>query len=129
MYINFKNYNYKSLESNKNIFLGISYNVILCINNINNLLDKDSILLELDNLQCPILDCTNNWDKNKNKIIYDNGNCIDNCQKDKIYKYEYEYTCYKECPFGTHSTKENKYLCKKDIDKCLNKKPFININV
>ena len=125
-YINFKNYNDKSLTNIQNMFLETPDNLIICINNIKDKLNKEMILSELYKLKCPSLDCSDNWEKNKKKIIYSNGNCIDNC-KNESYKYEYDFYCYEECPIGTHTTKNNKYLCEKNIDKCLKKTLYINI--
>ena len=36
-----------------------------------------------------------------NKLIKEKNRCIDNCEKDNIYKYEFNNTCYEQCPNGT----------------------------
>ena len=33
-----------------------------------------------------------------NKLILSKGRCIDECNKDNIYKYEYKNECYIQCP-------------------------------
>ena len=43
-----------------------------------------------------------------NKLIQEKNKCIDNCEKDDIYKYEFDNKCYKKCPEGTIY---NNYLC------------------
>ena len=46
------------------------------------------------------------------KLISELAKCVNNCSEDKIYKYEYENKCYKECPTGTISSTENEFICK-----------------
>ena len=43
--------------------------------------------------------CTENKNcpENKNKLIFENRQCIDDCSKDKIFKYEYNNSCFKSC--------------------------------
>ena len=45
-----------------------------------------------------------------NKLIVEKKKCIDNCQKDDVYKYEYNYYCYDKCPDGT-LVLQNNYTC------------------
>ena len=49
--------------------------------------------------------CTisNNCSGQYNKLISDKNRCIDNCNKDELYKMEYNNQCYKKCPIGTHN--------------------------
>ena len=124
-YLNIYNFNDNSLVSWNNIFYSIQKNFIICINDINNELNKKKILSELSKLQCLIYDCSYDWEKNKKRIIYNNGTCIDDCKNDEINKYEFDFFCYKECPKGTHLSKKNKYKCEKNKDKCLNQFPYI----
>ena len=50
--------------------------------------------------------------KNKNK-------CIDICENDNLYKYQYNGECFEECPNNT-SHDEGDYLCKDiNLNKCL----------
>ena len=51
--------------------------------------DKLNIYHCTENLNCP---------EEYNKLILAKKKCIENCQKDDIYKYEYNNNCYKECP-------------------------------
>jgi hypothetical protein len=51
---------------------------------MNNKINNSKIISELSNIKCFLNDCSYNWDKNKKRIIYNNGNCIDDCKNDKI---------------------------------------------
>jgi hypothetical protein len=101
-----------------NIFLGIPDNVVICMKS-----NETKINNEISRLKCPILTCSNNWKEFIKKIIYNSDNCTDDCRSEE--KFEYEYYCYDKCPIGTHSLSNNDYLCKKNVNKCLNKSPFI----
>ena len=120
IYINFYNFNDKSLEVVKKFFLGIRDNVLICMKKE---LNKTKINLELSRLKCPIINCSNNWEIYIKKIIYSNNICIDDCGT--YDKYEYNYFCYDECPEGTHSSNNNKFLCEKNVEKCIKKYPFL----
>ena len=50
--------------------------------------------------------CPNNF----NKLIPNKTQCIDKCSKDSIYSYEFNHTCYEECPDNTNKT--NDFYCK-----------------
>ena len=52
-------------------------------------------------------------------LIKEKGRCIDLCENDNIYKYEYNGQCFKECPENTNH-EENEYICKDiNINKCI----------
>ena len=57
-----------------------------------------------------------------NKYIIEKNKYIDNCNKDDIYKYEYNNICYNSCPKETHISKINKYLCERNNLENINKK-------
>ena len=60
--------------------------------------------------QCP---------KDYNLMIKEKRKCIDNCQNDDIYKYEYNGECLKICPNNVYHD-ENEFKCKDiDISQCL----------
>ena len=51
-----------------------------------------------------------------NKLIKERNKCINSCKNDNIYQYEFNNTCYKECPEGTISiNKDNNYFCEIEI--------------
>ena len=45
--------------------------------------------------------CTQNCIGNYGKLIPEKNKCIDKCEKDNIYKYEYNKICYIKCPNDT----------------------------
>ena len=47
--------------------------------------------------------------------IKERKSCIDNCEKDEVYKYLYNGNCLKECPEGTRA---DNYVCIVNDDKC-----------
>ena len=58
-----------------------------------------------------------------NKLIPDKKECIDNCEKDVDYKYEFRKTCYKECPEGSNiSSLNNSFYCEAS---CPEEMPFV----
>ena len=68
------------------------------------------------------LECPNKY----NKLISDLGKCIDKCENENNYKYEYRNKCFSNCPNGTmknnNTLKNNiKYFCKLVCDE---KEPF-----
>ena len=44
------------------------------------------------------------------KLVIDKNKCIDKCENDKIYIYEYDKICYEKCPNGTIFD-ENEKIC------------------
>ena len=44
------------------------------------------------------------------KLIINKNKCIDSCKNDDIYRYEYNNSCYQDCPNGTITDKNN-YTC------------------
>ena len=60
-----------------------------------------------------------------NKLIEDKKECVDRCEEDDIYKYEFKKKCYRECPSGSMkpeaNSRNNTYYCKAN---CTEEKPF-----
>ena len=52
------------------------------------------------------LKCPDNY-----KLINVKGKCIDNCEYDDTYKFEYNGDCYNECPPNTINSSSNTYIC------------------
>ena len=63
----------------------------------------------LDVYQCP---------EEAKYYIKEKKSCIDDCKKDKDYKYLYNGNCYKECPSNTEVDNTN-YLCTVSPNKCV----------
>jgi hypothetical protein len=76
------------------------------------------------------LNSTNNYEctTNKNcpnlysKLILKKNECINSCQKDDIYKYEFNNKCYEKCPSGTNN---NNYICE-GIIECDDNSPYLS---
>ena len=52
------------------------------------------------NLSCP---------KNYQKLIENKNECINNCDNDEIYKYEFRNKCYEKCPMNISYESDNNY--------------------
>ena len=72
-----------------------------------------------DNNQCPLI---------ANLLIRNKAQCIENCNDDNEYKFQFNYECYKECPDGTEANEKN--ICEvKNKKKCyLYSDYFLNVN-
>ena len=99
-YINLNNSIEKSDVTLTSIFLSIPINIVICID-INN---NKNINTSISKIQCPTIDCSNEWKKHQKKIIIENNqkNCYNFCYETINYKYEYENICVEECPNGTY---------------------------
>ena len=49
------------------------------------------------------------------QLIVEKYTCIDFCNNDDEYKFEYKNVCYKSCPAGTHNSSEKEFLCEEDL--------------
>ena len=123
-YINFYNYTEENIENMKDIFFGTSDNLIICIKNEEN---TQNLISQLSLLKCAIIDCSIDWKLRKKKIIMDKRICTDNCLINENYQYEFGYFCYNKCPLGTHSSKDNKYICEEDPQKCIENYQFVDL--
>jgi len=58
-----------------------------------------------------------------NKLISEKNECVNKCEEDKIYKYEFRKRCYDKCPEGStgNNTIINEYFCK---PICTEENPF-----
>ena len=52
--------------------------------------------------------------------VSNNGSCIDKCENDNIYKYEYNGKCYENCSNGYLLDDNNNQInkCKCELEKC-----------
>ena len=57
--------------------------------------------------------CTtdDNCPQNYSKLISPKKRCIDDCEKDSNYKFEYRNECFIECPNSTHISNDNPFKC------------------
>ena len=62
-------------------------------------------------------------------VINEKKKCIDKCENDNIYQFQYNGQCFKECPNNTIH-EDNEYICMdKNVNKCqLTENKYISIN-
>ena len=124
-YINLHNFSDGKINRFTDSFYGVLDNVIYCINNVS---ESKQILFQLSSKKCTLNDCSHFWKNKRKKMISFKDICIDKCSYDDTYKYEFNNYCYKACPRGSHSSKENIYLCENYEVRCVGKYPFIFTN-
>ena len=64
--------------------------------------DNENNYFCTDNLECP---------KDYNKLILEKKKCIDSCDKDGFYNYEFRKQCFNECPPNTNISLNKDYYC------------------
>ena len=104
--LNLDNFNTSNLLVYDGMFSGCNNNLIYCINET-----KASIISSL--LDSYLNNCT--YFCTNKKMINGTEKCVENCNDDDLYKYEYNNICYKHCPSGTIISPNNKYICEKLI--------------
>ena len=65
--------------------------------------------------------CTSEYEcpKDNSLLIKEKGKCIDKCENDNIYQYQYNGLCFNECPENTNHD-DNDFICKDvNLNKCL----------
>ena len=120
-YINIKNFNENSYNNYKEMFDEIPDNVVICVNE-NDISDK--LLPQINNKTCHLIDCSDNWKSKQKKIINVTGLCINNCNENSLYKYEYNGRCYDNCTNGFFVDENNNLKCKCELEKCLLCRPI-----
>ena len=119
-YINIKNFNENKLRSNKDyekIFYYVPENVVICIKEST----SENIIFPTINItKCNIIDCSDDW-KSKQKKIINNSTCIDSCDNNIIYKYEYKGKCLENCIYGYINDSNNSIINKNECssNKCI----------
>ena len=66
------------------------------------------VLEELNNKNCSINDCSDDWNIKIKLIIEDKQICVYDCSQDDIYKLQYKNKCYIHCPEGIVESNDNK---------------------
>ena len=109
-YINLKNWNENNIgNDNKyytNMFTHVPENVVICINDIDN---KNKIKSQINIKFCPVIDCSDDWESKRKKIVPDLATCTDECNES--YKYEMDGKCLSQCNNYTYLYSENKFHC------------------
>ena len=119
-YINIYKYESNTILENNyyNLFKDTSKNLVICTENAN-------LTSIINNDECHIVNCLDNWYESRKKINIDDGCCIDNCNMTNN-KYEYEYKCYSNCISGTYN---NNFKCEKCHPDCIEcNGPYTNNN-
>ena len=124
-YINLYNFTNGNISHLTDVFYGFLDNIIYCINNVSG---SEEIIRLLSSNKCSVNDCSYNWKYNRKKIVPLRDICIEDCLDDEIYKYEFNDYCYESCPKGSHSSKDNIYICETYKNECTGKYPFIFTN-
>ena len=107
VYINFPNYKESQVYSEEgylSIDSKVPWNLVICIE------EKSAPILysSLSQRPCTVIYCGEDWKTHQKKLIDGaNDTCVDSCSSTE-YKYEYEGTCYQNCPLGTI---ENGNIC------------------
>ena len=107
--LNLSNFQVSESINLNQMFLGIAENLIYCMN------DEfyEKIKSEMNQKKCAlrVINCFPDWTNTSKKIINENGQCVENCNLTKDYKYEFQSKCYSSCPKGTTSLYNNDYIC------------------
>ena len=99
-----------------NIFGNISKYAVICINKDNN---QNQIIPQLNRIKCLTYDCSDDWKSKRKKVIYNTDICLDSCDNDTKYFYEYNGICYENCTNGFYLDDKGSKKCKCELEKCL----------
>ena len=93
-YLNIKNfYDYGNPDNYKNMFSETKKNLVFCVDGS----DFGNIISQIEEKKCSIIDCSNEWRKNRKKLN-NLDSCINNCKDDN--KYEFNGNCISVCPIN-----------------------------
>ena len=109
IFLNLNNFNTKFVKNMEGMFSNCNPNLHVCINEANgsSLISKYKNVINID--------CNNTCFENLNaKVIREKRICIDNCQNDSDYMYEYNNICYDLCPNEAYNSYTNYYFCVKN---------------
>ena len=100
------------------MFSNLPINIVICINEN---ITQSKILPQIKNLSCYTIDCSDDWKSKQKKIINNNNQCIEGCDNNTQYQYEYNGKYYERCEKGPLYDKDNNQMnkCKCELDECL----------
>ena len=113
-YINLNNFHENKLGNYQNMFSNIQFNPVICTKEI----DTNKIYNSIKNNNCYVIDCSNDW-KSKQKKLNNNNQCVESCDNDPIYKYEYNGKCIQTCTDGLLTVDNSMNKCKCELRQCL----------
>ena len=96
------------------MFSNIQFNPVICTKEI----DTNKIYNSIKNNNCYVIDCSNDW-KSKQKKLNNNNQCVESCDNDPIYKYEYNGKCIQTCTDGLLTDDNSMNKCKCQLRQCL----------
>ena len=114
IYINIKNFLDIKLQKSSCIFDGISINAIICSNGKESQIKSQ---MDLAKRECYSIDCSDDWQKKQKRIKDGTNICLDSCENEGEFQYEYNGKCLKRCSKGYYIDKNIKY-CKCELEKC-----------
>ena len=112
VYLNFGNLE-KQIPINKDDVTDLFYNIFEDINICSKLTNINEII---NNYNLSI-NCSDDCFTHKTNVLGSTKKCVESCQDNDYYKYEYNHVCMDKCPIGTHHIYRNEYLCQKD-ERC-----------
>ena len=110
-YFNMIKFNKRSLNWDVEMFDNIPNNIVICIGYI----DNNAIYKNIKSKKCLMIDCSENWKINQKKLVNGGDECIDKCNDNTQYKFEYNGKCLENCSKGVINDNQ----CKCELDKCL----------
>ena len=115
-YINMKNFDSFNLAISNDIFDGVPENIIVAVQG-----NMEKILNQLDDKKCFQRLWIDDWKSRQKLIIDGTRTCVDSCDNDTTYKYEYNGKCYKNCSNGFLTDESGNIInkCKCELGKCL----------
>ena len=115
-FINLSNFGEGGMGLFQGMFNDVPANVIICTNgNIH-----QYILGEIKTIACYSSYCEDDWKSKQKKLINNNNQCIESCDDNQSYQYEYNGKCYENCPQGTLHDENNMNInkCKCELKEC-----------
>ena len=95
-FVNLSNFGEGEIGLYQGMFNDVPANVVICINEIINQYIKS----EIETIACKSLYCKDDWKLKQKKLINTNNECVESCDNNQQYKYEYNSKCYENCPQG-----------------------------
>ena len=131
-YLNLQNFReVKESITINNVFNNTPDNILICLNRES--APKLAELITTKNYEnCTTIYCEDDWLKHQKKLIKITNICIENCNFNNNYEFEFNSNCYNSCDYGFFIDKENPEIkrCKYNLGMCLlcsNVKPTKNL--
>ena len=112
-YINLKNFRENDSLTVYYIFTDISDNIVVCLNE--NII---KISQKIKEKNCYTMDCSDNWEINKKKLVSEANICFDSSNNNIFYNYEYQGLYYENCINGNLINNKTINYCKCENEKC-----------